>query len=51
MSRTGKIGLRNIKDPQEKERTIRRRITEARGGLGYLSACAAKGVKPNIKKD
>jgi hypothetical protein len=35
-------GLRNIKDPLEKKETIKRRLKEKKGGLGYLAACDAK---------
>ena len=31
-------GLRNIKDPVEKTKVVRRRLTEKKGGLGYLAA-------------
>jgi hypothetical protein len=32
----------------EKNAAIERRIREAKGGLGYLAACDAKGVPPKV---
>jgi hypothetical protein len=42
--------LKSIRDTYERNTTIQRRVQEAKGGLGYLAACKAAGVKPTIKK-
>ena len=40
-------GLRNIKDLVERDNVVRRRLSEKKGGLGYLAALdyRAKKVK------
>jgi hypothetical protein len=42
--------LKSITDTYERNTTIQRRVQEAKGGMGYLSACKVAGVKPVFKK-
>jgi len=44
-------GLRNIKDPAERDNTIKRRLAERKGGLGYLAAIdATHGERPKVPR-